>query len=95
VFDTFENHALPRLLAEGLYVTLNSDDPPMFNTTLTAEYQQAAAVFGLGVGTLEQLVLNALRAALLPYSVKAQMERDFYAEFGRLRQQHLVNRVGE
>ena len=25
-------HPLPRLLAEGLYVTLNSDDPAMFNT---------------------------------------------------------------
>jgi len=29
------SHPLPRLLAEGLFVTLNSDDPPMFGTTLT------------------------------------------------------------
>ena len=32
-------HPLPRLLAEGLFVTLNSDDPPMFGTTLTEEYR--------------------------------------------------------
>ena len=51
VFDRFENHALPRLLDEGLYVTLNSDDPPMFDTTLTDEYLKSAAVFGLDVGT--------------------------------------------
>ena len=40
-------HPLPRLLAEGLFVTLNSDDPPMFGTTLTQEYRRAASVLGL------------------------------------------------
>jgi adenosine deaminase len=90
VFDRFEHHALPRLLDAGLYVTLNSDDPPMFNTTLTDEYLRSAAVFGLDVGMVEQLVLNAVRASFLPHSVKANLERDFYAEFGRLRRQYLV-----
>ena len=33
-----EAHPLPRLLDEGLFVTISSDDPPMFNTTLTEEY---------------------------------------------------------
>ena len=28
-------HPLPRMLEAGLFVTLNSDDPPMFGTTLT------------------------------------------------------------
>ena len=41
-------HPLPRMLAEGLFVTLNSDDPPMFGTTLTEEYRRAASVLGLG-----------------------------------------------
>src|ERR1700749_4597792 len=40
-------HPLPGLLAEGLFVTLNSDDPPMFGTTLTDEYRRAASVVGL------------------------------------------------
>jgi len=29
------------MLEEGLFVTLNSDDPPMFGTTLTDEYRRA------------------------------------------------------
>ena len=33
MFPSFADHPLPKLLAEGLYITLNSDDPPMFNTT--------------------------------------------------------------
>ena len=72
VFDRFENHALPRLLDAGLYVTINSDDPPMFNTTLTDEYLKSAAVFALDVGTIEQLVFNALRASLLPANREGQ-----------------------
>lgn len=90
VFDKFENHPLPRLLDEGLYVTLNSDDPPMFNTTLTDEYLKSAQAFGLSVGTIEQLIFNAVRASLLPATDKANLERDIYAEFGRLRQEYLV-----
>jgi adenosine deaminase len=90
VFDRFENHALPHLLEAGLYVTLNSDDPPMFNTTLTDEYRKAADIFGLDVGTIEQLVINAVRASLLPHSARANLERDYYAAFGRLRQAYLV-----
>jgi aminodeoxyfutalosine deaminase len=65
VVPSFEEHPLPRLLEEGLYVTLNSDDPPMFGTTLTDEYLEAAAVFGFDRSRIESLVLNAARATLL------------------------------
>jgi len=58
-------HPLPRLLAEGLFVTLNSDDPPMFGTTLTQEYRRAAATFGLGRGQLADLAANGVRASFL------------------------------
>ncbi|SEG61843.1 aminodeoxyfutalosine deaminase [Thermomonospora echinospora] len=58
-------HPLPRMLEEGLYVTLNSDDPPMFGTSLTGEYRVAADVFGLGPGDLADLARNAVRASFL------------------------------
>lgn len=85
VFPTLADHALPRLLDEGLYVTINSDDPPMFNTTLTDEYLRIAETFGFDVDVIEKLMLNAVRAALLPAEQKAQIERAFTAEFARLR----------
>ena len=71
VVPSMAAHMLPRLLAEGLYVTLNSDDPPMFNTTLTGEYLAAAQAFGLNLADLQQLALNAARASLLPADKKA------------------------
>ncbi|GLY81278.1 adenosine deaminase [Actinoallomurus iriomotensis] len=58
-------HPLPRLLEEGLYVTLNSDDPPMFNTTLTNEYRVAARDLGLGADGVAELARNTVRASFL------------------------------
>lgn len=81
VAPSFNEHPLPRLLAEGLYVTLNSDDPPMFNTSLTTEYEKAAEAFGLGEEALMKLSLNALRASLLPAEQKQQMEEEFKRVF--------------
>jgi adenosine deaminase len=63
-------HPLPRMLAEGLFVTLNSDDPPMFGTTLTEEYRRAASVLGLGRDQLAGLAANGVRASFLDTGAK-------------------------
>lgn len=77
VVPCLEAHPLPRLLEEGLCVTLNSDDPPMFNTTLTNEYLAAAHTFGLSADTICQLARNAIHAALLPEQQRTEMETAF------------------
>lgn len=59
---SLQEHPLPRMLAEDLLVTLNSDDPPMFGTDLTGEYRTAAAM-GLDHTTLAQLARNGVRAS--------------------------------
>ncbi len=89
VVPEFARHPLPRLLAEGLYVTINSDDPPMFNTTLTDEYLKIAETFHLNTDTLQQLVLNAVRASLLPDDKRSAMEKHFQKEFNRLKEEKL------
>jgi aminodeoxyfutalosine deaminase len=47
------DHPLPQLMAEGLYVTINTDDPPMFNTTLNDELIKIARQFGWRVSCKE------------------------------------------
>jgi adenosine deaminase len=84
VAASIAEHPLPRLLDAGLYVTINSDDPPMFNTTLTDEYLKIVAAFGLTAESLQQLVLNAVRASFLPKSVRTEMETRFRREFTEL-----------
>lgn len=90
VASNFSSHPLPRLLGAGLYVTLNSDDPPMFNTTLTDEYLKSADAFGFDADVLETFSLNAVRAALLPARKRAALEDEFRAEFKRLRDRYII-----
>jgi adenosine deaminase len=79
------HHPLPRLLEEGLYVTLNSDDPALFNTTLIDEFLLTSAAFGFDEKQLEMLVMNALRASLLDPEEKTAMESEFRREFEQLK----------
>jgi adenosine deaminase len=85
VYRSYEEHPVRRLWEQGLFVTVNSDDPPMFETDLVSEYQALADHLGFAPAELEQLSLNALRASFLPAERKAGMEREFLAEFARLR----------
>jgi len=65
VVPSLEEHPLPRLMDEGLYVTINSDDPPMFGTTITDEFYRCADTFGFNQDILWSLSLNAANAALI------------------------------
>jgi len=60
-----EDHPLRKFLDEGLVVTLNTDDPAMFGTSLTREFGLAADSFSLGRETLVALCENAIRASFL------------------------------
>lgn len=75
-------HPVRTLWRSGLYLTINSDDPPMFNTTLTDEYCALAAVHGFTAGEIAELSLNAVRAAFLPPDEKEAMVAAFEAEIG-------------
>jgi adenosine deaminase len=89
VFPAIEAHPLQKLIAEGLCITVNSDDPPMFSTTLTDEYMLLDRVFGMELGMIDQLALNAVRASLIPEGQKNDLEKEFKSEFERLRNEHL------
>lgn len=70
VVPSLADHPLPRLLANGLRVTLNSDDPPMFNTTLTDELFRCATEFGLDERDLASMQTTAIQASFAPAEVK-------------------------
>lgn len=70
VAPSLAEHPLPRLIEAGLIVTINSDDPPMFNTTLTEEYMRCANAFGWDFEMVERLSRNAFDAAFHPDKLK-------------------------
>jgi hypothetical protein len=59
VVASLAEHPLPRLLERGLAVSLGSDDPPLFGTTLVEEYRRCAHAFGWGP---EQVLARACAA---------------------------------
>ena len=61
-----EQHPVRRYFDAGLVVTLNTDDPAMFHTTLTREYQLAQDVFKFTNEELTQLARNSFLASFLP-----------------------------
>ncbi len=59
-------HPLPAMLRAGVPITLGSDDPPMFQTTLLDEYRRAWDWCGLDPEGLRQLADNSLRHSFAP-----------------------------
>jgi adenosine deaminase len=73
VFPSIEEHPIGALIDAGVVVTINTDDPPMFATTLDDEYRRVAAAFGLDVDTLADLVANGIRASFLTNAAKRSL----------------------
>jgi adenosine deaminase len=65
LYDSFAAHPVPALLAAGCKVTLNSDDPPYFWTTLKREYDIAAQHFGMNGKALAGITRTAIEAAFV------------------------------
>lgn len=75
--ESFECHPVRRFYQEKLLVTLNTDDPALFGTTMGREYQVAQDVYGFTNDELKQLAMNSFRASFLPEDEKRRMLQRF------------------
>ncbi len=73
----YEQHPLAAFLRRGLPVTLSSDDPAMFETTVSDEYRHAQAM-GLSSMELIHLAEAGFRHSFLPPAEKAAMLEKFH-----------------
>ena len=76
VVERIEDHPIRALRDAGVVVTVNSDDPPMFGTTLNREYAIAADLLDLDEGGLRELATTALDVSFAPDDVKARIRRE-------------------
>jgi aminodeoxyfutalosine deaminase len=81
---SLEQHPIKEMYAAGAVVTVNSDDPPMFGTTLNREYEVAAGLLGLDEVGVAELARTAVRASYLDEAGKQDLlaEIDAYVAGG-------------
>ena len=70
VYPSLAEHPIAKLRDAGVKVTVSTDDPPFFNTTMTSEFEQLEHVFGWGVDDFKQLNQTALEAAFCDAATK-------------------------
>jgi adenosine deaminase/aminodeoxyfutalosine deaminase len=70
---TLEEHPVRRYFDAGLMVTLNSDDPAMFESDLQDEYRLAHDSFGFTGEHLRELAANSIEASFLPAARKVAL----------------------
>jgi adenosine deaminase len=77
-------HPITGMIAQGLNVMLNSDDPTMFQTDIGKEYVDFCGQNHYGPDVVRQLVLNGVEATWLDAADKAAMGKTFAAELDAL-----------
>lgn len=81
----WEEHPIRQLFDAGVTVTVNSDDPAFFRTSITNEYRQIARRFGFTVDDLCQLVQASVNAAFLDSETRSRLGARVSRELAALR----------
>ena len=77
VVKSLREHPIGRYFKAGMLVTVNTDDPKMFQTRLAEEYRLLERECGFSRADICELILNAVRASWLPEARKTAMAADF------------------
>ncbi|WP_235039440.1 adenosine deaminase [Vreelandella profundi] len=73
VVENLCDHPLPKLLAEGLKVTISSDDPAYFGGGMLSNHLACAEAFGWDEAMFRQLTLNAINEAFVTHDRREEL----------------------
>jgi len=76
---SISKHPVRNYFDRGLMLTLNTDDPAMFHTSLNEEYHLAQSTFRFTNEHLRELARNSFEASFLPPELKVQYLNSFDA----------------
>lgn len=71
VYPDWAAHPIARLVDAGVKVTVSTDDPPFFHTTMTHEYETLARTFGWDEAMFNTLNQTAANAAFCDEATRA------------------------
>ena len=80
----YDSHPLKQFIDAGCVVTLNTDDPVLFQTTLAREYAIAIEKCGLSIEDIKNSILKALAVSYLADCDKSRMVKSFMMQFEEL-----------
>jgi adenosine deaminase len=73
LYPDWAHHPVAALDAAGVRVTISTDDPPYFRTSMSNEYARLAEAFGWGPETFRRLNRVAMQAAFCDEATRAAM----------------------
>ena len=83
VCQAIAEHPAKSYFEQGVMITLNTDDPALFGTTLSREYQLAQEAFAFTDEHLRELARNSFEASFLPAEKKVELLSLFDAAAAR------------
>ncbi|GAI95625.1 unnamed protein product, partial [marine sediment metagenome] len=84
VCKSFKEHPVRNYFKERLMVTINSDDPTMFDTSITNEYLVLIQKFGFSLEEIRKVNFNSIEASFMTDEEKDIMKGTFNKEWERL-----------
>lgn len=75
LYPTWRKHPIAELDRRGVKVTISTDDPPFFHTTMTREYEQLAEAFDWDTGQFARIARQSLDAAFCDADTKARIAK--------------------
>ena len=74
LFPSLEDHPVVPFWQAGVTMTISSDDPPFFGTSLTDELRHVVQLAGLSRSDLIELQLRAAHVSFAPPTARAELE---------------------
>lgn len=74
LYESYKAHPFERLREAGCLVTISSDDPPFFATSIGKEYDETAKAFGYSDDQMTQITLNAINSAFCDDPLKEELK---------------------
>jgi len=76
VIAHWDQHPVRRLIDAGVMVTINTDDPAMFDATLAGEFENLEQHFGMEEAALKRLSLAVIDASWADDSTRSRLKGD-------------------
>lgn len=73
LYDSIAAHPIARLREAGVKVTISTDDPPFFHTTMCREYEELSRAFGWGEQDFAEINKTAAQAAFCDEATRARV----------------------